>query len=219
VSDDVRDQPFRRTSYDLGSLDEAAVAAGWLEQFRRWWEDAEPLRERSGIDRSAVVLATVDPVAGPSARTVLVRGFDDAGFVFHTNRLSRKGRELTAVPKAALCWQWLPQERQIRVDGVVSLLSDAESDAYFASRPRGSQLGAWASPQSQLLAGRDELMALEADVAARFEGADVPRPPFWGGYLVRPTAVEFWQGRPDRLHDRIRFRAAGDEWIRERLAP
>jgi pyridoxamine 5'-phosphate oxidase len=216
VSDDVRDQPVQRSSYDLDALSDEAVAEGWLVQFTRWWQAADALQ-----NRDAMVLATADPVTGPSARTVLLRGFDERGFVFFTNRASRKGRELTAIPRGALCWQWLGQERQVRASGRVELVSDADSDAYFAGRPRGSQVGAWASPQSQVLADRAELERLDAEAEARFVGGPVPRPPHWGGYRVVPDAVEFWQGRPDRLHDRIRFRlnASTSSWVRERLAP
>jgi pyridoxamine 5'-phosphate oxidase len=216
VSDDVREEPIERSSYDLGSLAEEAVAGDWLTQFRRWWDDAEGLQ-----NRDAMVLATTDPVTGPSARTVLLRGFDARGLAFYTNRSSRKGRELAAVPRAALCFAWLAQERQVRVTGGVELVADAESDAYFAGRPRGSQVGAWASPQSEVLADRAELERLDAEAEERFAGGPVPRPPHWGGYRVVPDAVEFWQGRPDRLHDRIGYRwdAQTSAWVRERLAP
>ena len=171
------------------------------------------------VDTAPVTLATADANGHPSARLVLVRGVDEQGFVFHTNYNSRKGRELIVNPHAALCFHWPTLDEQIRVEGVVSRLPESESDAYFAGRPRGSQLGAWASEQSQLLESREELERKYREVERRFEGQPVPRPPFWGGFRLMPERVEFWYGRPDRLHDRVIYTREGPGWRIERLYP
>ena len=171
------------------------------------------------IDTTPVALATADDRGRPSARMVLLRGVDDRGFVFHTNYTSRKGRELDANPYAALCFHWPTLDEQIRIEGPVERLPADESDAYFAGRPRGSQLGAWSSPQSQVMDGRETLERYIRETEARFEGQPVPRPPFWGGFRIRHERVEFWTGRPDRLHDRIVYTRDGDGWTIERLCP
>jgi pyridoxamine 5'-phosphate oxidase len=166
------------------------------------------------------VLATASAAGSPSARVVLLKGVDERGFTVFTNRESRKGREAAENPRACLVFPWVAMERQVVVTGPVAPVADAESDAYFASRPRGAQLSASSSPQSAVVEGRDELLRLRAQAEASFpEGVAVPRPPHWGGLRVVPDAVEFWQGRPDRLHDRLRFRADGGAWVVERLAP
>lgn len=186
-----------------------------IVMFRNWydqWSVTGP------YDASAVVLATVSADGRPSARAVLLKSFDERGFVFHTNHDSAKGRDLRISGRAALCFLWHPVERQVRVVGEARHLPGDESDAYFASRPRGAQLAAWASPQSQVVADRAELERRMAAVAERFE-AEVPRPPHWGGYLVDPTEIEFWQGRPNRFHDRLRYRRSASGWTIERLAP
>ncbi len=207
-----------RRTYESAGLDESMLAASWLEQFERWLTDAF---EAGVFEANAVVLATADPEAHPSARTVLLKGVGPDGFVVYTNYTSRKGREALANPRAALVFAWIELHRQVVVTGRVERLTDAESDAYFANRPRGSQLSALASPQSKVIGSRDGLEHARADLADRYpEGAELPRPPHWGGLRVVPDAVEFWQGRPDRMHDRLRFRA--DEaagWVVERLAP
>ena len=189
-----------------------------ISQFRRWFDDAVD----AGLhEPEAMVVSSVGPDGLPSSRYVLLKGLDH-GFVFFTNFESRKGRELDDHPKAAICFPWHLLSRQFRVSGTVGRVSDAESDAYFASRPRGSQIGAWASAQSEVLVDRSELEARTADTEARFVGVEVPRPPHWGGYRVVPTEAEVWQGRPDRLHDRFRYARDPDrptDWRLDRLSP
>jgi len=205
-----------RRDYDAGALDINALGADPVAAFERW---LAAMVDAGVPDANAMVVATTGADGAPSARTVLLRGVDGRGFVFYTNRESRKGRDLAANPRAALVFVWLAVRRQVLVAGDVEHVSDAESDAYFATRPRGSQLAAWASPQSAPIDSRAVLEAAVAEAAARFEGADVPRPPFWGGYRVVPTAVEFWQGRADRLHDRFRFERTPAGWEATRLGP
>jgi pyridoxamine 5'-phosphate oxidase len=171
------------------------------------------------VDTTPVTLATSTPDGRPSARMVLLRGVDERGFVFHTNYASRKGRELDANRHAALCFYWPTLDEQIRVEGQVHRLSSDESDAYFNGRPRGSQLGAWASAQSQTLPSRETLEAAYRAIEARFGGQTVPRPPFWGGFRLVPSRIEFWYGRPDRLHDRVVYTRDGEHWTIERLYP
>lgn len=175
--------------------------------------------EARGIDTTPVSLATADANGRPSVRMVLLRGVDEHGFVFHTNYKSRKARELEANPYAALCFHWPTLEEQIRVEGSIDRLPPDESDAYFAGRPRGSQLGAWASAQSEILASRETFDEEYAAVEARFAGQPVPRPPFWGGYRIDPARIEFWYGRSDRLHDRILYVREGPNWMIHRLYP
>jgi pyridoxamine 5'-phosphate oxidase len=198
-----------------GELTEDDLAADWVIQFGRWLTDAVD----SGVrEPNAMVLATADGQGRPGARNVLLKGFDERGLVFYTNYDSRKGRELAANPYACAVFSWLPLSRQVRVDGVAAPVSREETAAYFALRPRGAQIGAWASPQSTVIASREEIDI--AAVEARFAEADIPPPPNWGGYRLVPEAVEFWQGRGSRLHDRLRFRrTAGETWVVERLAP
>ncbi|MGZ8630092.1 MAG: pyridoxamine 5'-phosphate oxidase [Actinomycetota bacterium] len=203
--------------HDDRPLDRAALLDDPIGQFRRWLDDAE----RAGVPLpNAMAVATADARGRPSVRHVLLRGSDEQGFRFFTNRESRKGRQLAENPWAALVFLWKELDRQVHVTGPVGAVSDEESDAYFASRPRDAQLGAWASSQSATITGRDELEARLAEAAARFPGA-VPRPPYWGGYLVRPETIEFWQGRRHRLHDRFLFTAETPRgpWSVERLAP
>jgi pyridoxamine 5'-phosphate oxidase len=201
-----------RRAYDGPALDEASLAPTWLEQFERWFAEARGLRERN-----AMVLATASADGAPSARSVLLKAVDQHGFVFFTNLRSRKGQDLAANPRAALVFPWVTLQRQVIVTGRAELLPDADNDAYFASRPLGSQLSAAVSPQSAVIASRAELEAARERLAAG--GGAVPRPPHWGGVRVVPDAVEFWQGRPERLHDRLRFRRDGGRWTVERLAP
>lgn len=207
-----------RRAYLAGGLSEQDADPDPLVQFDSWFTAAVTAGLR---EPNAMVLATADGT--PSARMVLLKGYDQAGFVFYTNYDSRKAAELAANPRAALLFPWHELERQVRVQGSVARTSVTESEAYFAERPRGSQLGAWASPQSALLGSRAELSARLAEVTDRFGAADadppVPLPPFWGGYRVAPESVEFWQGRDDRLHDRLRYRRGPYGWVLERLAP
>jgi len=187
-----------------------------LRQFARWYADAEA----SGIAQpDAIALATASTDGAPSVRMVLLKGHDARGFVFFTGHESRKGMELAANPRGALVVHWQPARRQIRGEGPVERISDAETDAYFATRPRGSQIAAWASPQSRVVASRAELDDLYESTAGRFGAGEIPTPPHWGGYRLMPTVVEFWQGRENRLHDRIRYDRSGDGWVRARLAP
>jgi pyridoxamine 5'-phosphate oxidase len=171
------------------------------------------------LEPNAMTLATVDAAGQPAARTVLLKAIDPRGLTFYTNLDSRKARELAANPKAALLFWWPPHARQVRFEGTIEAVDEAEADAYFATRPRGSQLGAWASAQSSVIADRAALEAAEQEIAERFAGGPVPRPPFWGGYRLTPERVEFWQGRTNRLHDRLRYTRLADGWQIERLAP
>jgi pyridoxamine 5'-phosphate oxidase len=195
----------------MSELREDDVAFNPLEQFRRWRTEA------GEADTMALATATRD--GAPSVRMVLLKGADENGFVFFTGYGSRKGGELDANPQAALLFHWAALGRQVRVEGEVERVSDAESDDYFATRPRGAQLAATASRQGRVLANRAQLDEAVADLAREYEDRDVPRPEHWGGYRVRPRMYEFWQHRDDRLHDRLRYRRDGDAWLLERLAP
>jgi len=211
--DPMPDLAAMREEYGLAGLDLADCAPDPFDQFARWFAEAAVLPEPS-----AMVLATADARGVPSVRTVLLKGVDPRGFTFFTNTASRKGRDLAARDAVALLFPWHPLERQVRVEGSATRLPEEEVAAYFASRPRGSQLGAWASRQSTPVADRAELDAAFAAAQHRFPDR-VPVPPQWGGYRVAPESFEFWQGRPGRMHDRITYTRAGAGWERGRLAP
>jgi len=204
-----------RKSYERAELDETASQADPLQQFDRWLGEAIAAQVP---EPNAMTLATVGPDLRPSTRIVLVKGYDARGIVWFTNYDSRKGRELAGNPFAALQFHWVELERVVRIEGQVQKVDAAESDAYFASRPLDSRIGAWASPQSQVIAGRSTLVANAAKYSAKFL-LSPPRPPHWGGFRLVPERWEFWQGRKSRLHDRLRYQREGEAWVRERLAP
>ena len=229
-----------RREYSLTGMRWRDLEADPIVQFRKWFDQASGARASGRVrkffirlykrlllasgaeplDLTAMMLATVDQQGRPSARVVLLKGVDQRGFVFFTNYESRKGHELTENPQAALVFYWPDQERQVRIAGGVSQLSPAESDAYFRTRPRGSRLAAWASEQSATVKDRAALEEKWQQMEARYAGQEIPRPPFWGGYLLSPARIEFWQGRPNRLHDRFRYTLQPDKtWLIERLSP
>lgn len=229
-----------RREYNLTGLRRADLAAEPLAQFKRWFDQAAGARASGRIgkflvkiykafmelfgsevgDVNAMVLATADKEGRPSARVVLLKGLDERGFVFYTNYESRKGQELVENPEAALVFYWQDLERQVCIAGTVSRLAPEESEKYFRSRPRGSRIAAWASEQSRPVADRAELDKRWHEFEHRYAGQEVPRPPHWGGYVLKPTRIEFWQGRPSRLHDRFRFlRQDGNAWRVDRLSP
>ncbi|MBC7571139.1 MAG: pyridoxamine 5'-phosphate oxidase [Spirosoma sp.] len=205
-----------RKEYTLAGLDLTDVLPDPMAQFRRWFDAALG----AGVpEPNAMHLSTVNADGRPDGRIVLIKDVSDAGFVFYTNYESRKGQELLGQPFAALTFFWPELERQIRIEGRVEKVSDAESDAYYASRPRGSQIGAWVSQQSRIITNRAVLETRQRDLEAQFADQSVPRPPYWGGFRLVPDALEFWQGRPSRLHDRIHYRREENSWVLERLSP
>ncbi|HEX6670020.1 MAG TPA: pyridoxamine 5'-phosphate oxidase [Gemmatimonadales bacterium] len=205
-----------RREYARARLDETDVSPDPFAEFARWFAEAQAAE---AAEANAMVLATASPDGRPSARMVLLKGFDERGFVFFTDYRSRKGEELEANPYAALAFHWGELERQVRIEGTVTRTSPEESDLYYRTRPLGSRLGAWVSHQSRTIASREVLEAKLREVEQRFDGRDLPLPPHWGGYRVRPECFEFWQGRESRLHDRIRYLREGEGWRIGRLSP
>lgn len=206
-----------RKEYVWRGLSETDMDADPLRQFEKWFQQA---LAANLPEPNAMTLATTTPDGQPSARVVLLKAFDASGFTFFTNYDSRKGRELAVSGHAALLFFWPELQRQVRIEGTVERVTEAESDAYFCSRPLGSRLGAWASAQSEVIPSREVLEERVREAAERFPNGEVPRPPYWGGFRVRPLTIEFWQGRPDRLHDRLRYRRVQPaDWRLERLSP
>ncbi|MES2307052.1 MAG: pyridoxamine 5'-phosphate oxidase [Gemmatimonadota bacterium] len=206
-----------RRDYARAALDEVSTSLDPLEQFSRWFAEA---RQADLLEVNAMTLATSDATGRPSARIVLLKGVDARGFLFFTDYRSRKGEELAQNPRAALVFHWAELERQVRIGGAVERLSGEESASYFHSRPEGSRIGAWASHQSAPLKDRRELESKVEELTAAFANGEIPLPPYWGGFRVVPEEMEFWQGRPSRLHDRITYQRIGDgDWVRGRLSP
>jgi pyridoxamine 5'-phosphate oxidase len=205
-----------RKDYALSGLHEKDLAKDWFRQFMKWFQEAEAAKL---TEPNAMTLSTATRDGKPSARTVLLKGVDGRGFVFYSNYESRKGRELEGNPHAALVFPWLAIERQVIVEGAVTKIAREESEAYFHSRPRASQLGAWVSQQSSIISGRAVIEESMKALDQKYAGQTVPLPPNWGGWRLAPESVEFWQGRRSRLHDRLRYRRVKDDWVIERLAP
>jgi pyridoxamine 5'-phosphate oxidase len=208
----------RRIQYETAGLDFDDLDESPIQQWHAWYIEAV---EAELAEPNAMAVSTIDAEGIPDSRIVLVRGFDDDGLTFFGNYNSAKGQQIDANPVASAVFPWIGLHRQVRVRGSIEMLPRHESDAYFASRPRDSQLGAWASPQSEVIEGRDVLNQRHTEFAEKFGGAEVPRPPHWGGWLLVPEVFEFWQGRPNRLHDRFRYRRddVTQDWVIERLAP
>ena len=206
-----------RKDYRLQTLDEAGVAADPIQQFGIWWQEA---LQSEIVEVNAMTLATANEQGVPSARIVLLKGYDERGFVFFSNYESKKAGDLQVNPMASLVFFWKELERQVRISGRVEKVTELESDQYFQSRPEGSRIGAWASPQSTVISSRQVIEEKVEALQVSFEGKEIPRPLHWGGYRVGPSSIEFWQGRSSRLHDRIQYTLQSDDnWVIERLAP
>ncbi|MEO5942134.1 MAG: pyridoxamine 5'-phosphate oxidase [Ferruginibacter sp.] len=205
-----------RKDYKLQTLNEADVDLNPIAQFSKWWNEAT---QSEIVEVNAMTLATATPQGKPSARIVLLKGFDENGFVFFTNYNSHKANEIAENGHAALVFFWKELERQVRIEGLVTKVSDAASDEYFNSRPEGSKIGAWASPQSKVILARTVIENNVTEIEKNFSGKEIERPPHWGGYVVKPNLIEFWQGRSSRLHDRIQYSIEENSWLIERLAP
>ncbi|SDL48776.1 pyridoxamine 5'-phosphate oxidase [Pedobacter antarcticus] len=205
-----------RQEYKAAELQESDVAANPTDQFANWFKDVLGAQL---FEPNVMTLATADAMGKPSARIVLLKEFDNTGFVFYTNYKSKKGKQLAENPQASLLFFWPELERQVRIDGIVSRVSAEASDSYFHSRPAGSQIGALASPQSQIIPNREYLQEKVSVLKNEFQGVEIPRPEHWGGYILEPQAMEFWQGRPSRLHDRINYTFDNGVWVISRLAP
>ena len=205
-----------RKDYRQQSLSESEVETKPIEQFEKWWDEAV---KSQAEEVNAMTLATCNNKGYPSARIVLLKGFSEKGFIFFTNYESRKGRELKENPYASLLFFWKELERQVRIEGPVVKADEEKSNEYFESRPPLSKIGAWSSPQSSVIKSRDDLEENVLKYQREFNNETIPRPPHWGGYVVKPTVIEFWQGRPNRLHDRLQYTLSNDKWIVERLAP
>lgn len=213
----MKDLSKLREEYLKGELLENNINKDPFQQFGLWIQEAI---DSHVSEPNAMSVATSTPDGKPSIRVVLLKELNQQGFVFFTNYDSRKGAEIAANPNAAIVFDWHQIERQVRIEGVITKISEEDSDTYFNSRPRGSKIGAWVSPQSQVINGREQLDKLQQQTEQRFEGQDIPRPTHWGGYILIPTSIEFWQGRPSRLHDRILYsKKSNNEWDIERLAP
>ena len=212
----MRDIANIRKDYTQSALSEQDVLSDAIQQFEKWWSEAVA----SEIEEpNAMTLATINEQGFPSARIVLVKDISEEGFSFFTNYNSDKGQQMSAHDRVALLFFWKELERQVRIEGTIEKLSDADSDAYFASRPRGSRIAAWSSPQSEIISNRSVLDQRAAEFEEKFQNQDVPRPPHWGGYLVRPISIEFWQGRSSRMHDRLKYIKEENVWKIVRLAP